>query len=354
MSGCAVKPASVQPAGLTVEAVRTRMARFQPQIDELWRRYPTQRAVLLQVLHLAQEEYGWVPRATIEWAAEVSKCSPAHAFSVVEFYTMYRQVPTGRHLIQVCQTMCCYIQGSEDLIAKLESSLGIHCGETTSDGLFSLVRVECLALCGSGPGVMIDDQAIGPAPHRLGDAVLRESWMDTADFHPDAACLGRWIDFLRAEAVKDGWTAAKVASGAMPFQTHSAVGDLVLNTKGHPQGVGASAKVLSATYAPPAPALNVKTAVAGNAITVSWINDPLAAKLIVEKSTDGGATWVSLSVVGPKDQKAADTLAEGVSAHYRVIAHEKEREARPSAVVSATGAAPLPPAAPAPAAPVKA
>ena len=347
MSSCSVNPATVQPSDLTIEAVRARMAKYQPQISEQLRRYPTKRAVLLQILHIAQAEFGWVPRVVIEWAAEVASCSPAHAFSVVEFYTMYRQVPKGRFFIQICQTMCCHIQGAEDLIHHVEKTLGIHAGETTADGLFSLVRVECLALCGSGPGVMIDDQAIGPVPYKLGQPGLREGWMDTTDFHPDAACLDAWIAFLRQDAA----TSPRAANAS--FQEHCGVGELVLNTKGHPQGVGSTAQPLNATYAPPAPALNVRATAVGQAITVAWVNDPASAKLVVERSDDGGSTWREIASVGPKDQKAADTLAEGVTAHYRVIASEKERTARPSAVVSATGA-PTPPPAPAPATPVKA
>ncbi len=106
MSSCTVNPATVQPAGLTVAQVATRMATYQPQIAELLRRHPTKRAVLLQVLHLVQGEFGWVPRVAIEWSAGVAECAPAHAFSVVEFYTMYRQIPYGRFLVQICQKMC--------------------------------------------------------------------------------------------------------------------------------------------------------------------------------------------------------------------------------------------------------
>ena len=330
MSGCHVNPATVQPTDLSIEVVRSRMTRYAERIAELKRRYPTRRAVLLQVLHLAQQEFGWVPRVAIQWAAETSECAPAHAFSVVEFYTMYRQVPTGRHLIQVCQTMCCYIQGSEDLIAHCEKSLGIHCGETTKDGLFTLVRVECLALCGSGPGVMIDDQAIGPVPHALGAApVLRESHFDVADFHPDGKTLDAWIAFLRTQP----------ANAHHRHHDHDAIGDIVLNTKGHPAGVGAAAKPLPPDYAPPAPALKPAAKVENGAVTITWINDPATAKAVVERSDDGGASWREIASVGPRDQKATDTLDAGASAQYRITAHEKSRSARPSVVVTATAPA---------------
>jgi NADH:ubiquinone oxidoreductase subunit E len=327
----APNPAHVQPADLTIERVRERMARFQPRIDELLRRFPVKRAALLPVLWLVQEEFGWVPRVAIAWAAEISAVSPVHAFGVVEFYTMYRQVPMGRFLIQVCQTMCCHIQGSEALTEHLEKTLGIHAGETTEDGLFSLLRVECLALCGTGPGVMINDQAIGPVPHALGQSGLRESHLDQPEFHPTPAIMDAWIAFLRDDAAKN----------PQAQQQHDAMGDLVLNTKGHPGGCGATAAVLPSDYAPAAPALKVAAKSDGEAIAITWLNDPGCAKAVVERSDDGGATWREVSSVSPKDQKASDRLEWGRTAQYRVIAHEKTRAARPSAAVSVT-AAPAP------------
>lgn len=340
MSGCAVNPAEHQPADLTADAVKSRMAKHQARLDELLRRYPVKRGALLQALWLVQEEFGWVPREGIKWAADVSAVSHVHAFGVTEFYTMYRQVPQGRHLIQVCQTMCCHQQGAEDLIAHVEKSLGIHSGETTADGVFTLVRVECLALCGTGPGVMIDDQAIGPEPHRLGEGKLSERHLDVPDFHPSAAALDRWISFLRAEA-------AKQPERKQQF-TPDAIGRVVLNTKGHPGAVGAAAKPLAPAYYPAPPALKLAAAVTGDAVALSWMNDGGCTRIVVERSDDGGGSWRELASPSPKDQKVADKLPEGVTAQYRVIAHEKDRVARPSAVVSATGKPPAAPAAPAP------
>jgi NADH:ubiquinone oxidoreductase subunit E len=336
MSAHAANPALVQPQDLTLDTVRARLARQQPRVDELLRRYPVKRGALLQALWLVQEEFGWVPRVGIQWAAEVCAVSPVHAFGVVEFYTMYRQVPMGRYLIQVCQTMCCHLQGSEELIAHLEKSLGIHAGQTTPDGLFSLLRVECLALCGTGPGVMINDQAIGPEPRPLDAGRLVEGHLDNEGFHPTPAVLDRWVDFLKAEAARH------------PQPRPDAVGDVVLNTRGHPGAAGANADPLPADYAPPAPALKLAAKTEGGTITVTWINDPGCAKVVVERSDDGGTAWREVASVGPRDQKLVDQLAIGATAFYRVIAHEKTRAARPTPTVSVTAVA-APAAAPAPA-----
>jgi NADH:ubiquinone oxidoreductase subunit E len=343
MSGCAVNPAEHQPKDLSLAKVSERMAKYQPRVEELWRRYPVKRGALLQALWMVQEEFGWVPREGIKWAADTCAVSHAHAFGVTEFYTMYRQVPAGKHLIQVCQTMCCFIQGSENLIEHLEKSLGIHCGETTSDGLFTLVRVECLALCGSGPGVMIDDQAIGPKPHALGQGKLPEEHLSVPDFHPTPAIVDAWIAFLRAEQQRNPTAKidqAKERNWPKPI-TPDATGRFVLHTKGHPGATGASGQVLPPDYCPPAPALKLAAQVAGEKVTLTWINDPGTTKVVVEKSSDNGASWKECATPTPKDQKTVDTLAVGVTAQYRVITQEKDRVARPSAAVSATGQPPV-------------
>ena len=130
MSGCVANPAEHQPKDLTAEVLKNRMAKYLSRVEELWRRYPVKRGALLQALWLVQEEFGWVPREGIKWAADTCAVSHVHAFGVTEFYTMYRQVPTGKHLIQVCQTMCCYIQGSENLTEQVEKA-----GKTFTRGL---------------------------------------------------------------------------------------------------------------------------------------------------------------------------------------------------------------------------
>ncbi len=360
MSHACVNPAELQPKDLTIAAVGARMARHQARVAELLARYPVKRGALLQALWLVQEEFGWVPREAIKWAADTCAVSHVHAFGVTEFYTMYRQVPTGKHLVQVCQTMACHQQGAEDLISHLEHALGVHCGETTADGLFTLVRVECLALCGTGPGVMIDDQAIGPEPYALGGAGdLLEGHFAVPDFHPTSAVLDRWLDFLRAEHQRGG-TAATVrsAGGQLMPPGGDSVGRLVLGSLGHPGAPSAAAKAQAPGYAPAPPALKLGAAVTGDTIALSWLNDPGCTRIVVERSDDGGSSWRELCSPGPKDQKAADKLPEGTTAHYRVVAHERERAARPSVVVAATGKPPppppLPPAAGAPAAAGKA
>ena len=92
--------------------------------------------------------------------------------SVATFYTMYKKAPTGEHLIQVCHTLSCALVGADKLIGHLEKTLGIKVGETTADGKFSLMRVECLAACGSGPMAQINDDFYELLTEDKMDAVL--------------------------------------------------------------------------------------------------------------------------------------------------------------------------------------
>ena len=126
--------------------------------------------------------------------------------------------------------------------------------------------------------------------------------MDTTDFHPDAASLDAWITFLRQDAA----TSPRAANAS--FQDHCGVGELVLNTKGHPQGVGSTAQPLNATYAPPAPALNVRATAVGQAITVAWVNDPASAKLVVEEPKVNFVAKLPATTVGDVGQDVRITV----------------------------------------------
>jgi NADH-quinone oxidoreductase subunit E len=130
---------------------------FESKVDEIVKRYPEPRAALLPVLWEMQRCKGWIDGECEVWAAERLGTSPAHVHGAVSFYTMYKQKPSGRHHIQVCTTLSCMLRGSDELVGHLEKKLGIRVGETTPDGKFSLVRVECLGSCGTAPMFQLND-----------------------------------------------------------------------------------------------------------------------------------------------------------------------------------------------------
>jgi NADH-quinone oxidoreductase subunit E len=132
-------------------------AEFEQTVDRIVAKYPKTSGALLPVLWEVQREHGWIDPDSEVWVAERLGLTPAHVHGTVTFYTMYKQKPTGKYHVQVCTTLSCMLRGSDELVEHLEKKLGIHCGEVTPDGKFSLVRVECLGSCGTAPMFQLND-----------------------------------------------------------------------------------------------------------------------------------------------------------------------------------------------------
>jgi NADH-quinone oxidoreductase E subunit len=120
-------------------------------------RYPTRRAALMPTLWLAQQEFGWLSLPVQQYVAELMELPLAWVTSVASFYTMYWKERKGRWHIQVCRNLSCMLRGAGDVLHAVEDRLGIHHGERTADGRFSLEEVECLASCGTAPCLQLNN-----------------------------------------------------------------------------------------------------------------------------------------------------------------------------------------------------
>jgi len=130
---------------------------FYKEIKKIKPRYPTNQALLLPALHLAQKEYGWVSKEVMDEIASAIDIPPSVVREVITFYTMYNLKPVGKYHLQVCTNISCCLRGAEDLMHHCEKKLGIHAGETTRDGKFTINHVECLGACGTAPVIQIND-----------------------------------------------------------------------------------------------------------------------------------------------------------------------------------------------------
>ena len=120
-------------------------------------RYPNKRAVLLPALHMIQHTYNWIPPQALEEVAAFLEISPAEVIDTATFYEEYWLKPKGQYLIQVCRSLSCEVCGSNDLTSMCKQKLGIELGETTPDGRFTLVELECLGACGTAPVALVND-----------------------------------------------------------------------------------------------------------------------------------------------------------------------------------------------------
>jgi len=138
-------------------------------------RYPEARksSAILALLDLAQRQSGgWLPGEAIEYVANLLDIAPIRAHEVASFYTMLNLKPVGRHLIQVCRTTPCWLCGSDGITEACLDALGVGLGETTADGLFTVVEVECLGACANAPMVQInDDYYEDLTPERMAEII---------------------------------------------------------------------------------------------------------------------------------------------------------------------------------------
>ena len=146
------------------------------KVKEIVARYPDgkQKSALIPVLHLAQEEWGWLSPETMDYVAGLLQIKPVEVYEVATFYSMYNLKPVGRYMFEVCHTGPCMLKGSDDIIKYIGEKLGIKPGETTPDGMFTLKTVECLAACGYAPMMQMGNNYREHLTKEKVDAIIEE------------------------------------------------------------------------------------------------------------------------------------------------------------------------------------
>lgn len=133
-------------------------AKGEEELKDILSRYPNLQAACIPMLHLCQDENGWVSEGVIDFVAQRLELSTAHVKGVVTFYTLFNQHPVGKHQVWVCRTLSCALKGSDAVIAHCEKRLGVKVGNTTKDGKVTLRTAECLAACGNAPMMQVDKE----------------------------------------------------------------------------------------------------------------------------------------------------------------------------------------------------
>jgi NADH-quinone oxidoreductase subunit E len=128
----------------------------EKELSDIMSRYPTKMGACIPVLHLCQEQNGWISDDVVQFVASRLELPTSHVQGVVTFYTLFNQKPVGKHQVWVCRTLPCALRGGNELLAYCEKRLGVHAGETTSDGAITLRSAECLASCGTAPMMQVD------------------------------------------------------------------------------------------------------------------------------------------------------------------------------------------------------
>lgn len=134
-------------------------AENKKKAEEICKNYPADKrsSAVMSLLHLAQEQEGWISTEAMDYVAKFLDMLPIKVYEVASFYTMYNKKPVGKYLIQVCRTTPCWLRGAEEIKNSCLKNLNINLGDTTKDGMFTVIEVECLGGCVNAPVVQINN-----------------------------------------------------------------------------------------------------------------------------------------------------------------------------------------------------
>ena len=141
---------------------------------EIVERYPRSRSALIPLLHVAQEQDGWIDQAAMEHIGELLDLEPAEVLGTASFYEMFKLEPVGRYQVNVCTNISCLLLGGVELLEHCEERLGVKAGGTTSDGLFTLEEAECIAACTEAPCLQVNYRYFHRIDHAGFDRLVDE------------------------------------------------------------------------------------------------------------------------------------------------------------------------------------
>lgn len=144
---------------IEVEILEEKKEILNFKVDLINKRH--QHGSLIPLLQSAQDSYGYVPEKIIYYISELVGIPPAEIYGVITFYAQFRLKPLGKNIIRICEGTACHVNGSKTVLSILQDEVGISIGETSDDGLFSLVSVACLGCCSLAPVMMINDETFG-------------------------------------------------------------------------------------------------------------------------------------------------------------------------------------------------
>ena len=134
---------------------------LKSSLQEVLERYPRKQAATLPVLHAVQEKVGWLPYQAIEEIADYLEVPASQVLDTASFYEEFWLKPKGKYVIWMCQSISCEVMGQPSLTQQVAEHLGIKPGETTEDGKFTLMTVECLGCCGDAPCALVNEEIYG-------------------------------------------------------------------------------------------------------------------------------------------------------------------------------------------------
>jgi len=132
------------------------------------------RGYLIKCLHKAQSIFGYLPLEVQQMVGKRLRIQQSDIYGVISFYSFFTDKPVGKHIVNICTGTACFVKGADKIVAEFKDQLGISVGETTPDGMFSLVSLRCIGACSLAPVVMVNDKVYGKVEPKKVKQILNE------------------------------------------------------------------------------------------------------------------------------------------------------------------------------------
>lgn len=142
--------------------------------QEIVSRYPRKKSALIPLLHLSQEQNGYVTDEAMEHIAELVEVTPAEVLGTMSFYEMFKRHEVGTYHVNICHGIACHLMGADELLHHAEESLGVKGGGTTDDGLFTVEGVECIAACTEAPCLQVNYRYVNKVSSSYFDELIED------------------------------------------------------------------------------------------------------------------------------------------------------------------------------------
>jgi bidirectional [NiFe] hydrogenase diaphorase subunit len=143
-------------------------------LEKVLKEHNYQESALLEILHRAQEIYGYLDKDLLMDVAGSLNIPPSHVYGVTTFYSFFKLRKPGEHIVTGCLGTACYVKGVEKIIKAIEYEFNLKRGESTADGKLSLLITRCIGACAMAPNIVIDDQVIGKATKEIVIAKIKD------------------------------------------------------------------------------------------------------------------------------------------------------------------------------------
>jgi bidirectional [NiFe] hydrogenase diaphorase subunit len=144
-------------------------------LEKVMKEHDFQESALLEILHKAQEIYGYLNKDLLMDIAQSLNLPPSHVYGVATFYSLFKLTEPGEHIVTGCLGTACYVKGVEDIMQAIEKEFKVKRGETTPDRKLSIFVTRCIGACAMAPNIVVDDEVIGKATKELAIEKIKQS-----------------------------------------------------------------------------------------------------------------------------------------------------------------------------------